>query len=199
VGTLRLLQRRPSRLTGALAQWQSSGLLTHWFRVRPPGAPPGHSPVDAAQSLFEDHPGESWEKPAVPARPRSGVSCAGDRPADRPRESAAPGLLYRTGGRIELGKLLEQATANASLRRTRLWPSSWISMPRWPTGTCRRERRMRLTSGGYQACVAALVDRLRDLLPKPDPFQPTTVRCEKGNLPARRYRERKGSRRVGGR
>ena len=26
---------------GALAQWQSSGLLTHWFRVRPPGAPPG--------------------------------------------------------------------------------------------------------------------------------------------------------------
>ena len=31
---------RPVRRGGALAQWQSSGLLTHWFRVRPPGAPP---------------------------------------------------------------------------------------------------------------------------------------------------------------
>ena len=36
-----VFRRRPVRRGGALAQWQSSGLLTHWFRVRPPGAPPG--------------------------------------------------------------------------------------------------------------------------------------------------------------
>ena len=28
------------RHLGVLAQWQSSGLLIRWFRVRPPGAPP---------------------------------------------------------------------------------------------------------------------------------------------------------------
>ncbi len=33
------LRSRLIRRGGALAQWQSSGLLTHWFRVRPPGAP----------------------------------------------------------------------------------------------------------------------------------------------------------------
>ena len=34
-----VFRRRSIRRSGALAQWQSSGLLTHWFRVRPPGAP----------------------------------------------------------------------------------------------------------------------------------------------------------------
>jgi hypothetical protein len=31
------------RCGGALAQWQSSGLLTHWFRVRVPDALPGET------------------------------------------------------------------------------------------------------------------------------------------------------------
>ena len=30
---------RGARRCGVLAQWQSSGLLIRWFRVRPPGAP----------------------------------------------------------------------------------------------------------------------------------------------------------------
>src|ERR1700751_5807454 len=34
---------RCARRCGVLAQWQSSGLLIRWFRVRPPGAPPGVS------------------------------------------------------------------------------------------------------------------------------------------------------------
>src|SRR5579859_4013820 len=38
-----VFRRRPGRRGGALAQWQSSGLLTHWFRVRPPGAPPAET------------------------------------------------------------------------------------------------------------------------------------------------------------
>ena len=39
------------RRCGALAQWQSSGLLTHWFRVRPPGAPRGGLHV-SVRSIF---------------------------------------------------------------------------------------------------------------------------------------------------
>ena len=43
--SVRFISRhRFTRCGGALAQWQSSGLLSHWFRVRVPDALPGKTP-----------------------------------------------------------------------------------------------------------------------------------------------------------
>lgn len=44
---------------GPLAQWQSSGLLTRGFRVRPPGGPPASATSSDGQSsrLLSDWPG----------------------------------------------------------------------------------------------------------------------------------------------
>ena len=124
VGTLRLERRRLSRRGGALAQWQSSGLLTHWFRVRPPGAPP----VKTLLSILVPWTG-SWTDVSGPVYRR--VMARGPAghierlPSGSWRVKVYAGTDPLTGreirlrktckteraAQIELGKLLEQAAA----------------------------------------------------------------------------------------
>jgi hypothetical protein len=109
---------------GALAQWQSSGLLTHWFRVRPPGAPPGK------MYLIQVHPWTgSWTEVSGPVYRRVMASTPSGHieqlPSGSWRAKVYAGTDPLTGreirlrrtcrteraAQIELGKLLEQADA----------------------------------------------------------------------------------------
>ena len=112
---------RLGRRGGALAQWQSSGLLTHWFRVRPPGAPPGQtSLLDGSAWHGLSHECRQPRYRAVTATARSGY--IQQLPSGSFRVSVYAGTdpltdrqirLRRTckterAAQIELGRLLEQ-------------------------------------------------------------------------------------------
>jgi hypothetical protein len=60
--------RPPRQHPGVLAQWQSSGLLIRWFRVRPPGAPPSLTRPDQALPR-RTKPHEARSKPTRRGNP----------------------------------------------------------------------------------------------------------------------------------
>ena len=119
-----VFRRRSVRRGGALAQWQSSGLLTHWFRVRPPGAPPGKTLGSDSQAWHGSWHGYAHPRyRVVMAKARSGY--IQQLPSGAFRVSVYAGTDPLTGrqirlrqtckteraAQIELGRLLEQAAA----------------------------------------------------------------------------------------
>jgi hypothetical protein len=94
---------RPARQhPGALAQWQSSGLLIRWFRVRPPGAPP----LALAHGL-----GGPWTDSWTDVTAVAGKAYAGTDPLTGRETRFRKTRKTEVEAQVELGKLLDLARA----------------------------------------------------------------------------------------
>ena len=107
---------------GALAQWQSSGLLTRGFRVRPPGAPPakapsppvGRGPVcgpDVGSAVYRRGMarGPSGHIEQLPSGSWRAKVYAGVDPLTRREIRLRETCRTERAAQIALGRLLEQA------------------------------------------------------------------------------------------